>query len=125
MSSPHPGLSLADPCSYPIKESPGYSQQWPVSLCLKDRGRGLKKPGSSSRFSCQAHWIKNSNFRHAGNLQDRTKFSKHFVYSHEMLLYPLPVICRKYGEFGKQPLDIEFPTCFVFQNMTFPHIFYT
>ena len=34
-----------------------------------------------------------------GNLQDRAKlFTTHFVRLHEMLPYPLLVICRKYEE---------------------------
>ena len=47
---------------------------------------------------------KNSNLQHAGNLQDRAIFSKHFVHLHEMLPYPLLETCKKYQEmsrFGK------------------------
>ena len=41
---------------------------------------------------------KNSNLQHAGNLQNKAKFSNHFVHLYEMLPYPLLETRRKYQE---------------------------
>ena len=42
-----------------------------------------------------------------GNLQDRARFSIHFIYLHKIPPYPLSDMCRKYEEmscFGKQDM---------------------